>query len=129
MEVLNTNLKPVILGELTGRRETLTFAQTDTVLQYTILARETDNDTLIPYVKGGSTKGNGVPRWILLHEASRTGAGTLPVDVGIAKFDLNGLVIHADGDGHEIDGVVVDLLKEAGITVADVADFGKIDNQ
>lgn len=119
----------VALRDCLHQDEELTFGGAGTVLEGTILARSTSTGKLIPYVKGGSSDGDGVPRAVLPYTVEATGAGDVPVRpiisgvVNVAK-----LVIHADGDAENIDGAVRDLLRATGIIPVDVNDLGRVDN-
>ena len=129
MQVENIDLSSPIIGQHLDRNDTLTFAGTATVKAFTILARSTATNKLVPYVKGGVTAGNGIPGWILLHDSSRTGAGDMPVVVCVGKFDVGGLIIAADGGATNIDAAVVDALKDAGIYTMKINNLSVTDNQ
>lgn len=130
MTVQTIDLGDVRLGNTLNQDELLTFGGAGTEPKGTILARATDTGKLIPYVKGGSTNGNGVPKAILEAAAVATGAGDVRVRP-IVKGDVSKrrLIIKAAGDSSTVDSVVMDLLRNTGINVLDVADNHVADNQ
>lgn len=120
-------------GELpVTRRETVTFAGTDSFVYGTILARDTSTNKLVLYVKGGSTNGNGIAHCIVAEDAGigRTGAG----DVTNALVYVKGrvcrekLVIDADGTFTNIDNLVMGQLQVAGIDVFSVQEHSTANN-
>lgn len=121
----------LVMGVHEDRRETVTFAGTDTFVYGTIFARATDTGKLILYVKGGSTNGNGVPVAVLLESSiARTGAGdvtgVLVLTAGKVRRDK--LVIDADGSAANIDAVVMSLLQSQGISAVSVLDHAVANN-
>jgi hypothetical protein len=110
-----TTLSKVILSNVEPRDETLTAAiKTYTV--GTLLARDTSTLKLVPYVKGGTTNGNGIINSILTAELVADAAQDYDVSVMIAgRVDKDLLVIDADGDATNVDAAVVDELGKMGI--------------
>ncbi len=107
----------------------LTFAGADSFPAGTILARNTSTLKFIPYVKGGSSNGNGVPRAIMQYSVSKDGAGDLPVRVlTVGVVNPARLIIDADGDDSNIDGVVRDLLRQTGLACESVEQLARVDN-
>src|SRR6187455_2840287 len=91
------------------RPELITFGGGATLLAGTILARDTSTQKMVVYVKGGVANGNGVPDVVLLYPVTAAGAGDVMSDVlisgGVRKERL---VINADGNDTNIDGIVID---------------------
>jgi len=106
------------------------FAGAGTLLAGTIMARDTTDLKLVPYVKGGATNGNGVPKCVLLDALTAAGAGdvtTRPVISGrLRKGDL---VINADGDASNIDAAVEDQLRTFTIIAQPTDQLSEYDNQ
>ncbi len=121
---------PVLLDGGVFEDALLTFAGTDTFPAGTIFARNTAAPTkFVPFVKGGSTNGNGVPRAIATHEISKTGAGDLPVRLLVAgRVSQRRLIIDAQGDGSAVDGNVLDQLRETGLIPENVVQLSRDDN-
>jgi hypothetical protein len=111
----------------TGEQEDglLTFAGADTYVKGTILARASNTLKYVLFVKGGSSNENGIPKAVLLHDCTATGAGDESVRVLIeGRVNVNRLVIDADGDASNIDGKVRDQLRDYKITPVDVKQIG-----
>ncbi len=103
----------------TGEQEDglLTFAGADTYVKGTILARHSGNGKFVLFVKGGSSNGNGVAKAVLLDDTTATGAGDVMVRALVeGRVVKSRLVIDADGDDSNIDGAVMDGLRDYGIT-------------
>lgn len=121
----------LVMGVHEDRRETVTFGGTATYVYGTIYARATDTGTLIPYVKGGSTNGNGVPVAIQLDASiNRTGAGTVTgvLVLTAGKVRRDKLVILADGNATNIDAVVMSLLQSQNISAVSALDHAVANN-
>ena len=128
--VTNNDLGSVVLQDASFRDDILTLAGADTVLEGTILARDSVSDKLVLFVKGGVANENGIPKVILPFEVISTGAGDFPVRVGVAgEYRKERLVIDADGDDSNIDSVVIDELRDFGLIPIDVQELNKLDNQ
>ena len=92
--------------------ELITFGGAGTLLAGTILARDSVSLKMVPFVKGGSTNNNGIPKAVLLYPVTAPGAGDVMSDVLISGgVRLERLVINADGNGSNIDGAVRDQLR------------------
>ena len=112
--------------------DTLTLAGETTAVEGTILARDTATLKLVPFVKGGTTNGNGVPSTVLTYNVANAavGAGDVAVRVpGAAKVYVNRLVIASDGDNSNVDAAVIDQLRDFSIIPAESADLTVLDNQ
>src|SRR6187431_1262567 len=111
------NVGSVALGDEALRDELLTFTGIATVLAGCILARDSVSLKLVPFVKGGATNQNGIPKAVLGYEVTSTGAGDVPIRaIVFGLVNKNRLVINADGTGANIDGAVLDQLRAYGIT-------------
>ncbi|RLI84238.1 MAG: hypothetical protein DRP01_08290 [Archaeoglobales archaeon] len=125
----NNDLGSVILQDAEFRDELLTLAGADTLLEGTILARSTASDKLVIFVKGGSTAGNGVPKAVLTYQVVAAGAGDVSVRAMVGgAVRKERLVIDADGDDSNVDAVVLDQLRDYGITSTDVQELNILDN-
>jgi hypothetical protein len=120
---------PVIVGRafMDGL---LTFAGAATVLEGTILARDSVSGKFVPYVIGGVTNENGIPKAVIRFEVTAAGAGDEPVRVLIdGEVDRNRLVVDADGDASNITDAILDELRDYGIVSRDVKQLSALDNQ
>jgi len=130
MTVTNINTASVELCDPEYRDNLLTFAGAGTVAAGTILARDSVSLKLIPFVKGGSTNENGIPKAIVTYNVTAAGAGDVSIRAAIAgKFRKEQLIINADGDDSNIDGAVLDQLRDYGLVSVDVTELGVLDNQ
>lgn len=130
MTVENVDRGNVILQEADFRDELLTFAGAGTVVEGTILARDSVSQKLVPFVKGGTTNENGIPKAILTYDVEAAGAGDEPIRAGVAgKYRKERLVIDADGDDSNVDAAVMDQLRDFGLTPIDVNELNVLDNQ
>jgi len=126
----NVNIGSVILADPDFRDDVVTFAGTGVFLAGTILARDSSTGKFVPFVKGGTTNGNGVPKAILTYEIGRTGAGDLPLRAGVSgKYRKELLVINADGDASNVDAVVMDQLRDYALIPIDVTELNILGNQ
>lgn len=128
--VTNVDLGSVVLGYDEYSDELLTFAGAGTVVEGTILARDSVSLKLVPYVKGGSTNENGIPKAIVTYDVEAAGAGDEPIRALIAgNVRAEKLVIDADGDASNIDAAVLDQLRDYKITAISVEELNILDNQ
>lgn len=127
--ITNVDTGSVALGDCTYESGLLTFAGADTFAAGTILARASNTQKWVLYVKGGSSNENGIPRAVLTYAVTKDGSGDLLVRP-LVKGDVNKdrLIIDADGDGSNVDNSVVDDLKDHGIMAVSVAQLGQVDN-
>lgn len=108
--------------------DTLTAAGAGTILTGTLLARSTASGKLIPFVKGGTTDGDGVVVAVAAADVVATGAGDFPVSALVkGSAMLKRLVIAADGNNSNIDAAVKDGLRDYGIDVRDTFDTTKFE--
>lgn len=128
--ITNVDIGNVILQDADFRDELLTFGGAATVLEGTILARDSVSGKLVPFVKGGSTNENGIPKAIVTYDVVAAGAGDVAIRAGVAgKYRKERLVIDADGDASNVDDVVIDQLRDYGLVAIDVQELGILDNQ
>lgn len=132
--ISNVDLGSIVLtaSPMEFQNDTVTVAANTTLLEGTILARDSSTGNLVPFVKGGSTNENGIPKTVLTYEvANETGAPVnSPVRVPLkASVRKQRLVIQADGDASNVDAPVVDQLRDYGITPVDTLDLSVLDNQ
>ena len=130
MTVNNIDLGDSILSAPAFKNELLTFAGAGTVIAGTILARDSVSLKLVPFVKGGITNGNGIPKAIVTYDIVAVGAGDEAIRAGIAgDFIKERLVIDADGDDTNIDNAVIDQLRDYGLIPLNVEELNILDNQ
>lgn len=129
MDVTNIDKGELLLGPASFDDDLLTFDESGTVEKGTILARDSDSGNLVPYVDGGTTNENGIPKVVLAHDVTADGAGDEPCRV-ITKGELrlDKMIIAADGDSSNIDKVVRDQLRDYGIVSQVVRDGSVLDN-
>lgn len=128
--ITNVDIGSVILEEGKFRDDLLTFAGVATILEGTILARDSVSLKLVPFVKGGITNENGIPKAVLTYEVTSTGAGDVPVrDMVSGSVRAGRLVIDADGDATNVDNAVLDQLRDYSLVAIDVQELNILDNQ
>ena len=128
--ITNNDLGSVILQNGQFRDDLLTLGGAVTVLEGTILARDSVSLKLVPYVKGGVTNENGTPKAVLTYEVVSAGAGDVPVrDMISGSVRANRLVIDADGDATNVDNAVLDELRDYSLVSIDVSELNILDNQ
>ena len=126
----NVGLGSVILQNGQFRDDLLTFAGAATVIEGTILARDSVSLKLVPYVKGGVANENGIPKAILTYDVTAAGAGDEAVrDMVSGSVRAERLVIDADGDASNIDAAVLDQLRAYSLVSIDVQELNIQDNQ
>lgn len=130
MTVTNNDLGNVVIESGDSRDDLLTLGGAVTVKEGTILARDSVSLKLVPYVKGGITNENGIPKAVLTYEVVSAGAGDVPIrDMVSGRLDGNRLVIDADGDNTNVDNAVIDQLRDYMLVIIDVQDLSILDNQ
>ena len=130
IEITNVDQGNVLLSDGKFNDELLTFGGAGTVVEGTILARDSVSLKLVPYVKGGTTNENGIPKAVVTYDVEAAGAGDVPIRAlvdGDVRFER--LVIDADGDNSNVDKAVRDQLRDYGITVKNVEQLSVLDNQ
>jgi hypothetical protein len=130
LTVTNNDLGNVIRANALFRDDLLTFAGAATVVEGTILARDSVSLKLVPFVKGGSTNENGIPKAIITYDVVAAGAGDETVRAGVeGSYIKRRLVIDADGDDSNVDNAVIDQLRDYGLVPIDEEDLSILDNQ
>lgn len=128
--VTNNNVGSVILKDAQFRDGPVTFAGAGTLLSGTILAVDSVSLKFVPFVKGGATNENGIPKAVLTYEVTATGAGDVQSRVGVSgSYRKDLLVINADGDASNVDQAVIDQLRDYGLVPLDVQELNILDNQ
>lgn len=128
--VTNVDIGNVILKDGEFRDDLLTFAGAATVKEGTILARDSVSLKLVPFVKGGTTNENGIPKAVLTYDVTATGAGDVAIrDMVSGSVRAQRLVIDADGDASNVDAAVLDQLRDYALVSIDVQELNILDNQ
>lgn len=128
--VTNVDLGSVILQNAQFRDGAVTFAGAATLLEGTILAVDSISLKYVPFVKGGITNENGIPKAMLTYPVTAAGAGDEQARLGVAgSYRSERLVIDADGDNTNVDQAVVDQLRDYGLVPLDVQELNILDNQ
>jgi len=129
--ITNIDLGNVILKDAQFNDDLLTFTAADvTVLSGTILARDSVSFKLVPYVKGGVTNENGIPKSVLTYDVTSTAIGDVSIrDMVSGSVRSNRLIIDADGTGVNIDKVVLDELRDYSLISIEVQELNILDNQ
>ena len=126
----NNDLGDSILSNAEFKDELLTFAGAATVIAGTILARDSVSLKLVPFVKGGVTNENGIPKAVVTYDVTAAGAGDIAIRAGVfGNYRKENLVIDADGDDTNIDNAVIDELRDYGLTPLNVSELNILDNQ
>jgi hypothetical protein len=130
MTVSNNDTGSVILEGAVCVDDIFTAAGAVTILEGTILARDSVSGKLVLFVKGGATNENGIPKAILTYETAAAGAGDITVRPAVSgKFRQERLVIAADGDATNVDAAVLDQLRNYGLVAVPVTERNIQDNQ
>lgn len=111
-------------GDAVFEDRVLTITGPKVVKAGTLVARSVANPAkFILYVKGGAVDGNGIVAGVLTYpvEKATAGSGDVPARV-LVKGTVNRrrLVIDANGDASQVDGVVLDLMRARQIVTEDV---------
>ncbi len=126
----NVNLGSIILKNGEFRDELLTFVGAATVLEGTILARDSASLKLVPFVKGGVANENGIPKAVLTYDVTAAGAGDEAIrDMVTGSVRAERLIIDADGDASNVDAAVLDQLRDYSLVSIDVQELNVLDNQ
>lgn len=126
----NVDIGSVILRDATHRDGLLTFAGAATLVEGTILARDSVSLNWVPYVIGGVTNENGIPKGVLTYDVTATGAGNVPIRSMVAGFLVEErLIVDADGDGSNLTAAILDQLRTYGLIAESVKELHILDNQ
>lgn len=130
LTIANVDTGSVVLDNASYENDTFTAAGAGTTPAGTILARATSSAKLIPYVKGGSTDGDGIPVAVLSYDVEATAAGDVSIRPLVGgEVRKQRLIIAADGDASNVDKVVEDLLRDYSIIAISVDELTQYDNQ
>jgi len=128
--ITNSNTTSLVVFDAVYLDDTVTFAGAGTLKAGTILARNSSTLKLVPYVKGGSTNGNGIPKAVILDAITAAGAGDLPCKPIVSgRLRKDYLVIDADGDASNVDAAVIDELRDFTIIAQATTELSMLDNQ
>ncbi len=128
--ITNIDVGNVILENGRFQDELLTFTGAGTVFSGTILARDSVSKKLVPFVKGGTTNDNGIPKAVLTYDVTAAGASDVAVrDMVSGSIRSNRLIIAADGNGQNIDGAIIDQLRDYSLVTIDTQELNILDNQ
>jgi len=128
--ITNVDTGNVILESGDFEDGALVFAGAGTVLEGTILARDSVSFKFVPYVIGGVVNENGIPKAVISYDVVAEGAGdiqTRPMVSGRVREER--LIVDADGDGSNITPAILDQLRDYKITAVSVDDLSQLDNQ
>lgn len=113
----NVDFSNIALKQEEYGNELVTFGGAATLLPGTIMARDSVSLKLVPYVVGGSTNQNGIPKAVLCEQLVATGAGDLPTRaIILGVVNRNRLIINADGTNANLTKAIEDQLRAFGIT-------------
>jgi hypothetical protein len=128
--ITNNDIGNVILKDGKFDDGLLTFAGAGTVIEGTILAIDSVSLKFIPFVKGGTTNEDGIPKAVLTYDVTATGAGdeTIRAMVG-GEVRQDKLVIDADGDNSNVDAAVLSQLRDYSIIPIKNVQLNILDNQ
>lgn len=130
IEITNVDQGNVVLDQGVFNDDLLEFAGAGTVVSGTILARDSVSGNLVPFVSGGATNENGIPKTVLTYDVEATEAGNVPVRSLVSgKVRFERLVINADGDNSNVSKAVRDQLRDYSIVVKNVEQLSVLDNQ
>ena len=129
-EIVNQDSFFPFIARGPARDDTATFGGAATWKAGTILARDSVSGFLVPFVKGGVTNENGIPKIVLHEDLVQTGAGDFPVRVYQSGSTIkNRLIILADGDDQNVDAAVIDQLRNYILTAKDHKQLSAQDDQ
>lgn len=130
LTITNVDQGNVVLDSATFKDEALTFAAGGTVVAGTILARDSVSGKLVPFVKGGITNQNGIPKAVVTYDVTAAGVGDVQIrSLEAGRVRAERLVINADGDATNVDAAVLDQLRDYSIVAVNVEQLGTLDNQ
>lgn len=129
IEITNIDRGNVAYADAHYEDDLLTFGGAATVVAGTILARDSTSLKLVPFVKGGVTNENGIPKAVAVGDVEAAGAGDEFIRALVAgKVKKERLIIDADGDGSNVDAAVLDQLRAYGITPVSTDQLSQVDN-
>lgn len=129
-EITNNSTNGVVIRNPVFEDDVITFAGAATLLAGTILARDSVSGNLVPYVIGGVTNENGIPKAVIRDALTAAGAGDIPCRVIISgHLRLSHLVVDADGDNSNINKGILDELRDFTIIGLESTQLMQLDNQ
>ena len=130
MTVTNCDTGNVILSNTQFDDGLLTFTGAGTVKSGTLLARDSVSGKFVPFVKGGTTNGNGIVKAIMTYDVTAAGAEDTSIRPAIAgEFRKERLIIAADGNATNVDAAVLDAMRDYGLVAISVKQLAAYDNQ
>ncbi|MDZ7922694.1 MAG: head decoration protein [Marinagarivorans sp.] len=127
--ITQNSLATVVLADAAFEDGALTFAGAATQVAGTILARDSSTLKFVPFVIGGSTNGNGIPKAILTYDVTAAGAGDIRIRAAVSgQFRKDKLIVAADGTGANITAAILDSLRLYGMTAVSVDELNIADN-
>lgn len=130
MTVTNCDTGNVILSNTQFDDGLLTFTGAGTVKSGTLLARDSVSGKFVPFVKGGTTNGNGIVKAIMTYDVTAAGAEDKSIRPAIAgEFRKERLIIAADGNATNVDAAVLDAMRDYGLVAISVKQLAAYDNQ
>jgi hypothetical protein len=129
MTVVNHDLNDGRIADGVFEDQTFYSAGADTYLDNTLVALDTSTLNLVPYVKGGSTNGNGVVYGVMTKGITVGATSSTPIRVMVGgRMVKDKVVIHADGDASNIDNAVKILCHDKGLALVDSLNLHTADN-
>ena len=126
----NVDQGTVILADAIHDDGLLTFAGATTSVEGTILARDSVSLKFVPYVIGGVTNENGIPKAVLTYDVTAAGAGDEAIRAMVGgRVVQERLVVAADGDASNITDAILDQLRDYGVVAESVTELSILDNQ
>lgn len=130
MTVTNCDTGNVILSNTQFDDGLLTFTGAGTVKSGTLLARDSVSGKFVPFVKGGTTNGNGIVKAIMTYDVTAAGAEDKSIRPAIAgEFRKERLIIAADGNATNVDAAVLDAMRDYGLVAISVKQLAAYDNR
>lgn len=130
LTIENVDQGTVIIADAIHDDGLLTFAGAATAIEGTILARDSVSLKFVPYVIGGVTNENGIPKAVLTYDVTAAGAGDEAIRAMVSgRVNQARLVVDADGDATNITDAILDQLRDYGVVAEPVTDLSILDNQ
>lgn len=119
--ITDIEVSAVALRDEEFRDEVFAAAGAKTFPAGTIFARDSVSLKLVVFAKGGSTNQNGIPKAVSTYPIVATGAQDIKIRALVkGSVDKSKLIIDVDGTGANIDGAVLDQLRDYDIIPIDV---------
>ncbi len=126
----NVDQGTVVLADAIHDDGLLTFAGATTSVEGTILARDSVSLKFVPYVIGGVTNENGIPKAVVTYDVVAAGAGDEAIRAMVSgNVRAERLVVDADGDASNITDAILDQLRDYGVVALSVNELNILDNQ